>query len=115
MNSRRGFTLIETLVALILVTSVALPASLWFYRSRMNQAAMERFKAVQLLESKMNRALLGRLEKHYQESISLGGIKQLEIRHKRDGDEHYLFGRVIHSSGKEVATMEAVWFERGQP
>lgn len=36
---RRGFTVLEILVAMVLATAVLLPSSLWLYKKRVNQAA----------------------------------------------------------------------------
>lgn len=109
-----GFTLVETLVALILVSAVALPASLWLYRSRMHHAAWDRFRAVQALEDRMNRAVLLRADGDWSGTPEGTGYR-LEIRAEEDGGERRLIGTAKDRRGKVLVTLEAALFERGGP
>jgi prepilin-type N-terminal cleavage/methylation domain-containing protein len=109
---QRGFTLVETLVALILVSAVALPASLWLYRSRTHAAAWERFRAVQALEDRMNRAVLLRADRDWSGEDAGTGLR-LEIRAEEDGAERRLIGTAEDRRGKVLVTLEAALFERG--
>jgi prepilin-type N-terminal cleavage/methylation domain-containing protein len=110
----KGFTLVETLVALILVSAVALPASLWLYRSRMHHAAWDRFRAVQALEDRMNRAVLLRADRDWS-GTARGDAYRLEIRVEKEGPERRLVGTAKDRRGKVLVTLEAGLFDRGGP
>jgi prepilin-type N-terminal cleavage/methylation domain-containing protein len=109
----KGFTLVETLVALSLVGAVLLPASLWLY-PRTGAGARERFRATQLLEMGMNRALLLRRDKEWSEEIPDPGYLRLEIRAVRDGAETRLLGSALDRKGRMVVQLQAGFFE-GKP
>ena len=106
----RGFTLVETLVAMVLVSTVLLPASFWLYRSRTSEAAWDRFRAVQVLEMKMNRAWLQHLEQDWAEVIPGSQRLRLEIRLVADGAETRLMGTVRDRKGKVITSLESVYF-----
>ena len=110
IRSRQGFTLVETLVALALISAVMLPASFWLYRSRTSEAAWERFRAVQVLEMKMNRALLERWEKDRSEEIPGPGYLRLQIRVVQDGAETKLLGSASDRKGRPITSLEAAYF-----
>lgn len=110
----KGFTLVETLVAMILVSAVALPASLWLYRSRMHHAAWDRFRAVQALEDRMNRAVLLRDTRDWSGAAE-GTPYRLEIRAREEGGERRLIGTARDRRGRVLAVLEADLFERGGP
>jgi prepilin-type N-terminal cleavage/methylation domain-containing protein len=110
----RGFTLIETLVAMSLVGAVLLPACFWLYQSRTSRAAMERFRATQVLESEMNRALLLRLDKDWSREIPDPGYLRFEIRPVRDGAETRLLGTAKDRKGRVVTQLQSGYFE-GRP
>ena len=107
---RRGFTLVETLVAMALVSAVLLPGSFWLYGSRTSQAARERFRALQLLEVEMNRSLVLHLEKDVSEEIPGPPYLRLEIRSVRDGSETRLLGSARDRQGRVVTRLEAAFF-----
>lgn len=109
-----GFTLVETVVAMILVSAVVLPASLWLYRSRMNHAAWERFHAVQQLEDRMNRAFLQRDARGLSGQVQGLPILRFEIRAVDEAGERRLLGEVRDAKGRSIATLETVIFEAGE-
>lgn len=111
---QRGFTLVETLVAMILVSAVALPASLWLYRTRVHNAAWDRFRVVQALEDRMNRAVLLRAERDWSGAAE-GTPFRLEIRVSGGGGERRLVGTARDRGGKTVVTLESVLFDRDGP
>jgi type II secretory pathway component PulJ len=109
-----GFTLVETLVAMLLVSAVVLPASLWLYRTRTHHAAWERFRATQLLEDRMNRALLLRPDRDQREREEGPTGLRFEIEVEEEGDETRLIGKAVNHRGRTVVTLEAALFERDE-
>lgn len=106
-----GFTLIETLIALSLVGAVLLPSSVWLYQSRNSRSAWERFRAVQGLEMRMNRALLLRQEKDSKEEVAGPRYLRYEIRLLKDGEETRLLGLALDRKGGIVARLQGGYFE----
>lgn len=115
MNRERGFTLVETLMAMVIVAAVLLPASLWFYRSRTNHAAWERFRAVQLLEDRMNRAVLLRESPALGEQVPGLPPLRIEIRIEDQGGGRRMVGTAKDGRGKVLARLETMLFNRGGP
>ncbi len=109
-----GFTLVETLVAMSLVCAILLPSSFWLYQSRAGGAATERFRASQLLEMRMNRALLLRQAKDGGEEIPGPDYLRLVIRVVRDGAEVRLMGTALDRKGHVQAQLQAGYFA-GKP
>jgi prepilin-type N-terminal cleavage/methylation domain-containing protein len=109
-----GFTLIETLVAMSLVGVVLLPSCLWFYQSRTSRAAMEKFRATQVLEARMNRALLLRQGSDWSEEIPDPGYLRIEIHPLVDGSETRLLGTAKDRKGRIISQLQAGFFE-GEP
>jgi prepilin-type N-terminal cleavage/methylation domain-containing protein len=105
-----GFTLIETLVAMSLVGAVLLPSCLWFYQSRTSRAAMEKFRATQILETRMNRAVLLRQGTDWGEEIPEPGYLRIEIHPKVDGSETRLLGTAKDRKGRIVTQLQAGFF-----
>lgn len=110
----KGFTLIETLVAMSLVGAVLLPSCLWLYQSRTSRAAMEKFRATQVLEARMNRALLLRQGTDWSEEIPDPGYLRIEIHPLVDGTETRLSGTAKDRKGRLVSQLQAGFFE-GKP
>lgn len=111
---RAGFTLVETLVAMLLVAAIVLPASLWLYRTRTHHAAMERFRAVQQLEHRMNRAMLLRPDRGLRDREAGPAGLRFEIRVKEEAGERRLVGTAVNPRGRAVVTLEAAVYERGE-
>ncbi|MDB5050703.1 MAG: hypothetical protein JWO30_3774 [Fibrobacteres bacterium] len=109
-----GFTLVETLVAMSLVCAVLLPACFWLYQSRASRAAWERFHALQILEMKMNRAVLLRQGTDWSGEVPEPGYLRLEIKAVRDGAETRLVGTAKDRKGRLVTGLQAAYFE-GKP
>jgi prepilin-type N-terminal cleavage/methylation domain-containing protein len=107
---QKGFTLIESLVALGLVSAILLPTSLWLYRSKASHAAWSRFDATQALEIRMNRALVLRAAKDVIEEIQQPRYLRIEIRAKTDGPEVKLLGVAKDRKEKILARQEACLF-----
>ena len=105
-----GFTLVETLVAMALVVSVLLPACFWLYQSRTSRAALERFRATQALDTRMNRALLLRLDKDWSEEVPDPGYLRFEIHAVRDGSEMHLVGTAKDRKGRVITRLVAGYF-----
>lgn len=114
-DRQRGFTLVETVVAMILVSAVILPVSLWLYRSRVNHAAWERFQATQMLEQRMNRAVLLRFSRDWSEQPPGAAGLRFIIRVEDEAGERRLLGKAQDRRGKDVVSLEATLFERGGP
>jgi hypothetical protein len=100
---------------LALVSAILLPASFWLYRSRTSQAAWERFRAVQLLEMRMNRAFLIRPDKDWSEEIPDPGYLRLEIHPVTDGPETRLLGTAKDRKGKVLVKLQSGFFGAGLP
>jgi prepilin-type N-terminal cleavage/methylation domain-containing protein len=114
LSGMRGFTLVETLVALSLIGAVLLPACLWLYQSRASRSAWERFRATQRLEAELNRMLLLRQAEDRKVEFPDPGYMRLEIHAVRDGAEVRLFGSAKDRSGKVITGLQAAFFE-GKP
>ena len=111
----RGFTLVETLVAMSLVGAVLLPATLWLYSSRTSRDARDRFRAVQMLEMDMNRALVLRLKEPWSREQPEPGYLRLEIRPIMDGSETRLVGTARDRQGRILAELQAGFFTGRTP
>lgn len=111
----RGFTLVETLVAMSLVGAVLLPATLWLYSSRTSRDARDRFRAVQMLEIEMNRAFVLRLKDPWSREHPDPGYLRLEIRPVRDGSETRLMGTTRDRQGRILAELQAGYFAGRAP
>lgn len=111
----RGFTLVETLVAMSLVGAVLLPASLWLYSSRTSRDARDRFRAVQMLEMEMNRAFTLRLKEPWSREQPEPGYLRLEIRPIREGSETRLVGTARNRQGRILAELQAGYFAGRTP
>jgi prepilin-type N-terminal cleavage/methylation domain-containing protein len=109
-SGAEGFTLIETLVAMSLVGAVLLPTCFWLYQSRTSRAAMERFRATQALEMRMNRAVLLRQDADWSEEIPDPGYLRFEIHPIRDAAETRLLGTAKDRKGRIVAALQAGYF-----
>ena len=114
MRRAQGFTLVETLIALILVGAVLLPASFWLYRSWVGRAAWQRFQAGQALEMRMNRVFLLRPEQDISEEIKTPVALRIEIRLVRNGPEMRRMGTARDKWGKILSRLEAAHFEGGK-
>lgn len=110
-----GFTLAETLIALILVSTVLLPASYWLYRSRASRSAVERFHALQALEARMNRAELLCLDKDLGATLWDPEYMQLRIRMVTEGPETQLLGSIQNRKGKTLVRLQAACFRSDSP
>ena len=106
-----GFTFIETLMALILVSSILLPTSFWLYRSHTSQAAWEHFRATQLLEINMNRAFVLQQNKDAFVEIPGPNYLRLEIHAQKDGEEIRLFGKAYNRKGRVIVQLQTAFFQ----
>jgi prepilin-type N-terminal cleavage/methylation domain-containing protein len=109
-GGRSGFTLMETLIAMTLAAAVLLPASFWLYQSRTSRAAMEKFRATQALEDRMNRAVLLRLERDRTEEAHLPGYVRLIFHVVRNAEETRIEGRAEDRRGRTLAELQAAYF-----
>jgi len=111
---QKGFTLIETLFALTLASTILLPASLWLYHSRASRAALAKFRATQVLEMEMNRAVILHLD-HDSASENPGrDALRIRIHCVREGREIRLLGSVADRQGRPLAALQSAWFA-GEP
>lgn len=110
-----GFTLVETLVAMGLISAVLLPACFWLYRSQASRAAGERFHALQVLETRMNRAQVACPERDIREEITGHGYMRLEIRISHQGSEAHLSGSIRNRKGRVLANLQSACFKGGIP
>jgi prepilin-type N-terminal cleavage/methylation domain-containing protein len=107
---QRGFTLVETLIAMTLACAVLLPASMWLYHSRSSRAALARFRATQMLEMELDRAWLLRLDRDFSREIPAPGYIRLRIHPLRDGRETRLIGTAEDRQGHILASLQAGYF-----
>jgi prepilin-type N-terminal cleavage/methylation domain-containing protein len=106
----RGFTLMETLVAMTLAATILLPASFWLYHSRASRAALDKFHATQALESELNRAVLLRRDQDGNREISSPIYLRLTLHVERNADETRIFGKALDRQGRTLAELESGYF-----
>lgn len=108
----KGFTLVETLVALAVVSAVVLSTSLWLHKNRTNQAAFRRFEAIQELEMRMNRAFL--LKRDRRLGLPATGEQgwQYRIRLEKGDGESILLGAVEDRHGKTIVELQVPLFSQ---
>lgn len=114
-RGQTGFTLVETLVAMILVSAALLPTCVWLYKSEASRAAWNRFQAVQMLEDKMNRAFLVRLDHDETDEIPGPQFLRIDIRVLQKSGEIRLMGTARDRKGRIVAALEVDNFEGDLP
>ena len=115
MKQRGGFTLIEVLVALGIISVVLLPTSLWLYSSKTSRAALEKFHATQALEMQMNRAFLLRQDKNWNGDVKVPEFFRLEINVENKDGETRLLGMAKNRDGKIVCHLESDFFSGVTP
>lgn len=108
--NQKGFTLVETVIALILATTILVPASLWLYHSRASRAALARFHAAQALEAEMHKAQLLRRADDAASEIAGPPWLRVEIGAVADGDEMLLIGTATDRRGVPLARLRSAWF-----
>ncbi len=112
----RGFTLVEILIALMLVSGFLVPLSGWLYKNHVNQRALDRFCALGLLEREMNRAFLEREQKFRIQEFQEPCACRVEINALREGDEIRLQGEVLSPKGPVLGRLTLSHFgEKDSP
>ncbi|MBW8889827.1 MAG: prepilin-type N-terminal cleavage/methylation domain-containing protein [Fibrobacteres bacterium] len=106
----RGFTLMETLIAMTLAATILLPASFWLYHSRASQAAWDKFRATQALESELNRAVLLRWDHDAIRETSSPFYLKLVLHIERNADETRILGQALDRQGRPLAELKAGYF-----
>jgi len=106
----RGFTLVETLIAMTLEATILLPASFWLYHSRASQAAWDKFRATQALESELNRAVLLHWDHDAIRELSSPFYLKLVVRIERNADETRILGQALDRQGRPLAELKAGYF-----
>jgi prepilin-type N-terminal cleavage/methylation domain-containing protein len=109
-SGSRGFTLMETLVAMTLAATILLPASFWLYHSRASQAAWDKFRATQALESELNRAVLLRSDHDATREISSPFYLKLILHVERNADETRLLGQALDRQGRLLVELKSGYF-----
>ncbi len=110
-----GFTLVETLIAMVLATAFLVPLSTWLYKNHVNQRALNRFCALSLLETELHRAFLQREEKTIFKEYEVPCRCRVEIEPELIGDEVKLSGKVLGLSGPPLGRMTISYFGRKSP
>ena len=101
--------MVETLVAMGIVSAVLLPAGFWLYKSRAGRAAAEKFQATQALEMQMHRAFLLRLKKDWSGEAGSPPFR-LDIKVATREGETRLLGTAKNREGKIICRLEADLF-----
>ena len=90
----KGFTLIEVLAALTIISVFVAPLTLMFYKSHVNQRAYQKYYANQLLKKELNRAVV---EKRIRKkTIKVSPVYQVVIEVEQQRGEILYQGRVYH-------------------
>ncbi len=106
----KGFSLIETLIAMIIASVFLFPLSAWFYRRTENQAATEKFMATQILENRLQRAYLLKPHSVFLEQMSAAPFLQIKIDIVKDGKETILRGIASNKQGKVISQLQMDYF-----
>lgn len=106
----RGFTLMETLVAMTLAATILLPASFWLYHSRASRAAWDKFRATQALESELNRAVLLRSDHDATREVSSPFYLKLILHVERNADETRILGQAEDRQGHLLVELKSGYF-----
>lgn len=106
----RGFTLVETLIAMTLASAVLLPASFWLYHSRASRAAWDKFRATQALESELDRAVLLRWDHDATREMSSPFYLKLIVHIERNADETRILGQALDRQGRPLAELQSGYF-----
>lgn len=105
MRNRKGFTLLEVLIALALLTALAVPTGLWFYKSQLHQRAERRYYAHQVLEREMLKAYLEQEDKRHIVEIREPRYLKVVVDVKKHKNEILYKGSVETRSGTALATL----------
>jgi prepilin-type N-terminal cleavage/methylation domain-containing protein len=112
-RGERGFTLVETLMAMSLAGAFLLPASFWLYHSRSSRAALEKFRATQALQTELHRALVLRLDHDTEKDVPGPPLMRLSLHVRKDADEVRISGKATDRKGRSLAELEAAYFGDG--
>jgi prepilin-type N-terminal cleavage/methylation domain-containing protein len=100
-----GFTILEVLVALFIASAFLAPLSFWFYKSKLNQAAYEKYYCTQLLKSSMHKAFLKNKKKKITEQFMLPKKYTIVITATQDGEGTLYAGLIKNSKGFVLSSL----------
>lgn len=109
LNRSRGYSLMEVLIALVLVMGTTTPIVYWFFHNEANRSAWNRLEALGVLEQVMHREWLHPVRDIRLDS-SLADGKKLTLGMK-ELDGHVLVqGQILSESGEIEANLELMRF-----
>ncbi len=107
-NVRSGMTILEVLVALVILSTAVLGLTMFLYPAKWNQSAIHRISNDSLLEAEVGEVMRNRPEIGYQKVKNLGVGEELRIVVGPGGAGKSLHGELLKGS-KVVSRLVATW------
>ncbi len=111
-NNQSGYTLVEVLVALAIIMTIAVPISFWLYKNPSNQQVYQKYFSDLTLKKHFNSALLNEGLTSMEKNVKISGFGNgtLKIQAEKRGQETCYTGR-IEKNGTIVSQFVSCSYE----